>query len=104
MFQGTTSLEIFLRRKGALVARSETETRDPNGAKNFTKRFPNCTPIIIWSNKKPRMDIMDWLVHKPIIINLEDIVKRSDFPHLNKGSSHHKFLEQEKHFMAAILE
>jgi len=102
MFQGTTSLEIFMRRKGVLVARSETDTRD-NMADKFTERFPNCIPVIIWSNKKPRVDITNWLFLKPIIINLEQIAKRKDFPWLNKGSSNHKYLDQNKHFMAAVL-
>lgn len=104
MFQGTTSLEVFMRKKGKLVARMETLTNDENGINEFNKRFSGCTPVIIWSKIKPEVDIFDWLVYKPLIYNLEEIAKDPDFPHLNIGSSNHKYFDQNKHFMASVMD
>lgn len=108
-YNGTTSLEKFLKQKGWDVIRNESIFDNPKGFEEWYFKFKIYKPIIILSAKKKHLFDFKYLLQKweaadPIIFDLETLQDNPNFPKLNKGSTLKGTLRQEhKQFLDDII-
>jgi len=116
-YNGTTSLEKFLKNRGWNVIRNESIFDSNGGFEEWYFKYKTYKPIIILSAKKKHLFDFKYLLQKweaadPIIFDLESLQDNINFPKLNKGSTlkgqfrheHHEFLDGLKAVELALYE
>lgn len=91
-YNGTTSLEQYLKDKGENVKRDESMFDRPGGFEDYYFNWRDWVPVIIVSEKKEHLFdfpylFKKWAGVKPEIYRLETISKDPKFPKLNEGST-----------------